>query len=109
MERCVTTAAERVFQLSVPRPAAEPSLHVPLEHGETLFVVGANGAGKSSLLHHLGRQASASSGTAKHVVAYRQTSLANSAVGLTAAQRSEQKRRITDHDSRESLLTKYPA
>ena len=86
----MTTAAERVFQLSVPRPAAEDML-VPLEHGETLFVVGANGAGKSSLLHHLAHQEP----LAKHIPAYRPTALpGNSIVSLTAEGRAQQKQRV---------------
>ena len=103
MERRVTTAAERVFQLSVPRPAAE-DLPVPLEHGEALFVVGANGAGKSSLLHHLGRQASAT----KHIVAYRQTALPGSTVGLTAERRAGAKEEIVRYNSREIYRWRDP-
>lgn len=100
----MTTAAERVFQLSVPRPAAEPSLTVPLEHGEALFVVGANGTGKSSLLHHLSRQAAA----AKHIVAYRQTALPGSTVGLTAERRAGAKEEIVRYNSQEIYRWRDP-
>lgn len=39
------------FELSIPRPANAP-LNITLNSGDILFVLGANGSGKSALMHH---------------------------------------------------------
>ena len=44
-------------ELAIPRKDSEP-LMIPMEQGENLFVLGANGTGKSGLMQYLYAQSS---------------------------------------------------
>ena len=67
-----------VIHLSVPRNDAEP-LAIELSAGETLFVLGTNGAGKSSLMFHFNSQSRSHS---RWLSAHRQTLLDSGTVNL---------------------------
>ena len=73
------------FSLSIPTLGVE-ALSVTLQPGEILFVVGANGKGKSSLMHRLYRD---NFETAVRITAHRRTWLSSSAVDMTARQKQE--------------------
>src|SRR5438270_1407251 len=62
------------FDLRIPRTPAQP-LNVQLEIGEILFVLGANGRGKSALMFALHRENIAN---ARRITAHRQTWLESS-------------------------------
>ena len=67
-----------MIHLSVPRNDAEP-LAIELSAGETLFVLGTNGAGKSSLMFHFNSQSRSHS---RWLSAHRQTWLDSGTVNL---------------------------
>ena len=58
------------MQWSIPQPSCYP-LAIEFEAGEQIFVVGANGSGKSALLQHLA--ASSGEGKIRRIFAHRQT------------------------------------
>ena len=73
------------FSLSIPTLGTEV-LPVTLQPGEVLFVVGANGKGKSSLMHRLYRD---NFETAVRITAHRRTWLSSSVVDMTARQKQQ--------------------
>ena len=73
------------FTLSIPTLGTE-ALSVTLQPGEVLFVVGANGKGKSSLMHRLYRD---NFETAVRITAHRRTWLSSSVVDMTARQKQQ--------------------
>ena len=83
------------FNLTLPRSDGE-ALSIPMAAGDSLFVVGANGSGKSSLLHRLYRD---HAGRAIRISAHRQTWLSSSTVDMTARQKREQEHQMRRSDS----------
>lgn len=77
------------YQLSVPRSKG-PSLEIAINPGESLFVLGANGTGKSSLMHQFYVTHRLN---ARRIVAHRQTWFTSDAASLSA----EQKRAAETH------------
>ena len=74
------------MNLVIPQLSGEP-LQVPLEVGDQLFMVGANGSGKSSLVQHI---VSMNKGLRiKRIAAHRQTWLSSGNLDLTAHSRKE--------------------
>ena len=74
------------MNLVIPQLSGEP-LQVPLEVGDQLFIVGANGSGKSSLVQHI---VSMNKGLRiKRIAAHRQTWLSSGNLDLTAHSRKE--------------------
>lgn len=83
------------FNFVIDRNSADP-LIIPIEPGETLFVLGANGTGKSSLLQRL---AATAGGNARRISASRQTWFQSSALEFTPAQRQNVQNQIRNWDS----------
>ena len=73
------------FTISVPLSSGPP-LTIVLQHSEQLYILGANGTGKSSPIHRIN---SANPGVTRHVSAHRQNWFASSELTLN----SQQKRR----------------
>ena len=66
-----------------------------LQAGDTLFVVGANGTGKSSLMHRLYQE---NSEAAVRITAHRRTWLSSSVIDMTARQKQEIESQIRSHE-----------
>ena len=83
------------FRLTIPTGTDAP-LVVPMHAGDVLFILGANGTGKSSLIHHLYRTHSSS---AIRISAHRQTWLESSIVAMTARQKQQQESNMRQGDT----------
>ena len=75
-----------LFSFSVPPTRDTNVLSVTLHAGDMLFVVGANGTGKSSLMHRLYRD---NFEAAVRITAHRRTWLSSSVVDVTAHQKQQ--------------------
>ena len=83
------------FVLSVARKDDSP-LELSLDAGDVLFVLGANGTGKSSLMHRFyGQQAHA----AKRISAHRQTWLQSNDLALSAMERRNLEQNVRSRDT----------
>jgi ABC-type cobalamin/Fe3+-siderophores transport system ATPase subunit len=82
-------------QLTVLRMLA-PAVTITLEVGETLFVLGANGTGKSALMQTF---YSAHLATARRISAHRQTWIESNALTMTGAQRRGHEVKIRNTDA----------
>lgn len=80
--------------LNIPLPDGD-LLPITLSPGEVLFMMGANGTGKSSLLHRL---YSDHSSIAKRISAHRRTWLASGTVDITPQQKEQQESAIQQQD-----------
>jgi len=82
------------FNLSVPS-LASPSLNFIVQAGETLFVLGGNGAGKSSLMHlfYISNQAGA-----RRISAHRQTWFQTSSIGISGREKQTTETNIRNTD-----------
>lgn len=80
--------------LNVPR-RAEPPLKLELAMGDALFILGANGSGKSSLVHYFFR---AHSANARRLSAHRQTWFRSGSVSITGNQRRATENSIRNWD-----------
>ena len=71
-------------------------INIPLTEGKALFVLGANGVGKSTLMHSLFQQ---NYNHAKRIQAHRQTWFSNNSMDMTASSKiqTEQNIKITDN------------
>ena len=83
--------------LNIPRISGE-QLSVPLKFGEQIFVVGANGSGKSALLHNLA-SLQENRPRIKWITAHRQTWLNSGNITLTPHRRREVDRDFQHYDS----------
>lgn len=72
------------------------NINIPLTEGKTLFVLGANGVGKSTLMHNLFSQ---NSNHAKRILAHRQTWFTDNAMNMTASQKKQTESDIKSVDS----------
>ena len=74
------------MDLTIPKITGEP-LTIPVEIGEQLYVVGANGTGKSALIQHWVSSMGVS--TLKRIAAHRQTWLQSGNLNFTAQSRKQ--------------------
>src|SRR5574343_1165040 len=72
------------------------NVNIPLVEGSALFVLGANGVGKSTLMHKLLIQ---NINHAKRVLAHRQTWFEDNAMNMTASQKKQYDGHITNTNS----------
>lgn len=82
------------FDLEIPTQDGQP-LAVPLEDGELLFVLGANGTGKSSLVFHF---AQTNAGRSRKISAHRQTCMNTDALDMTPAKKLQTEQNIQSTD-----------
>ncbi len=82
------------FDLNFPTQHGGVS-QLKLGTGEMLFVLGANGTGKSSLMHHFAR---INAGTARTISAHRQTWMQTDALDMTPANKLSTERSIRSDD-----------
>jgi ABC-type lipoprotein export system ATPase subunit len=85
------------YNLKITR-VANPPLELSLDTGDTLFVLGANGCGKSSLMLDL---YSKNQGRCRRITAHRQTWFASNAVTLSAADKRNTEGQIQAYDARD--------
>ena len=85
------------FDLQVPQMTGE-TLIVPITTGEILFVLGANGVGKSSLVTRLHRD---HIGSSKRISAHRQTWFQSNTLDMTPSSRDSMEGNIRSQDSQE--------
>ena len=90
-----TVEQQSMSRLTIPTGTDEP-LVVPMHAGEVLFILGANGTGKSSLIHHLYRTHLS---FAIRISAHRQTWLESSVVAMTARQKQQQESNMRQGDT----------
>ena len=85
------------MKLNIPRILGNP-LQITLSAGDRLFMVGANGSGKSALIQHL---VSAHKGTNfRRVSAHRQTWLSSGSIDLTPRRRQELGKEVAQLEAR---------
>lgn len=72
------------------------TVNIQLEEGNALFVLGANGVGKSTLMQNLFTQ---NRNHAKRILAHRQTWFTENAMNMTASQKRDTDSRIKNSDS----------
>lgn len=82
------------IELSVPRQNAAP-LQFSLDNGQCVFVLGANGTGRSSLMHAFYKTHHAS---ARRISAHRQTWFSSSSLSLSAEQKRQMEHSIQGQD-----------
>lgn len=82
------------FSLSVPLTSQGP-LTFPISPGETIFALGANGSGKSSLMHHFYSQHREG---VRRISAHRQTWFSSGALTLSAYQKRSAETYIQNSD-----------
>ena len=83
-----------VFKLQFPAQNAEVS-NLWLEVGEMLFVLGANGTGKSSLMYHIAQQ---NGGATRKISAHRQTWMNSDALDMTPSRKMQTEQNIQNED-----------
>ena len=84
------------FELTFPRDAGAPNEVLTLAIGDTLFVLGANGTGKSALLQ---RFSSTAHGRARRISAHRQTWLQSDALVFSSSQKQTADTQLTSWDT----------
>ena len=86
--------------LVIPRIAAD-SINLPLGRGQRIFIVGANGTGKSALMHRIVRQhVNVEKGRTKWIAAHRQTWFKSGGTKFTSLQRQGYDENRNSYDSR---------
>ncbi len=95
------------FDLPIPGESEAPRT-IRLAAGEALFVLGTNGAGKSSLMVHF---AASNRGKSRRISAHRQTWMQTDALDMTPASKvqAEQNIRNTDYDQSSRYRDNYAA
>lgn len=83
------------FHLLIPKSGGEP-LEFDVNVGETLFILGANGTGKSSIMH---RFYSAHHSNARRISAHRQTWFSSNAITLSPEQKRNTESNIQGSDT----------
>lgn len=86
---------DKKYKFSIPT-SNNGNVDIPLKEGNALFVLGANGVGKSTLMHKLFTQ---NSGHAKRILAHRQTWFTDNAMNMTASQKKQTEGQIKSTDS----------
>lgn len=87
-----------IYQFSIPRTHDEPNLEFVLEPGDALYMLGANGAGKSSLVSRLFNAHSARS---KRISAHRQTWFQSNTLDMTPRSRESLENNIRSQDAQD--------
>lgn len=83
------------FSFSYPGVDKETK-NIPMNIGEIIFILGANGTGKSGLIHKVFTQ---NTGKAKRISAHRQTWFTSNALDFTPANRMQVEQNISSRDS----------
>lgn len=83
------------FNFTIPEPSGEP-LTITLDIGQCIFVLGANGTGKSSLMYKF---YSAHPATSQRISAHRQTWFSSSSVTLSPEQKRNTETNISNSDT----------
>ena len=91
------------MDLTIPNISGEP-LTIPVEMGEQLYVVGANGTGKSALIQHWVSSMGVS--TLKRIAAHRQTWLPSGNLNFTAQSRKQFEQNRVQWDRQEDARWK---
>ncbi|SNR60650.1 ABC transporter [Lutibacter agarilyticus] len=86
---------ENKYKFNIPT-SNNGTLNIPLTEGNTVFVLGANGVGKSTLMHNLFNQ---NRNHAKRILAHRQTWFTDNAMNMTASQKKNTETNIKSSDS----------
>ena len=89
-----TQKSTKAFNLQFLGQNAEES-KLQLKVGEVLFVLGANGTGKSTLMYHFAKQ---NLGVARKISAHRQTWMKSGALDMTSQRKVETERLIQNED-----------
>ena len=99
--------SKMIFNLQFPAQDNEVS-QIQLEAGEMLFVLGANGTGKSSLMYYIAQQ---NRNTMRKISAHRQTWMNSDALDMTPSTKVETERQIQneDHHQRSRYRDSYAA
>ena len=88
------TEKPMTFNLHFPAQNAEVS-QLRLQPGEMLFVLGANGTGKSSLMFHIAKQ---NRGATRKISAHRQTWMNSDALDMTPSTKIQTEKQIQNED-----------
>jgi ABC-type cobalamin/Fe3+-siderophores transport system ATPase subunit len=91
------------FQLAIPRTAGG-ELEITLDIGQTLFVLGANGTGKSSLMQRVNR---IHTNNARWVSAHRQNWFESDSINLSPQAKRETEQSIRNFDVNDQASDKY--
>jgi ABC-type molybdenum transport system ATPase subunit/photorepair protein PhrA len=91
------------FDIRVPQATKEEYFSHELELGNCLFVLGANGSGKSSLMHYVYKE---HRDNALRLAAHRRTWLESGAVDLSPHQKQRQEHRLQSMDSNDEARWK---
>lgn len=83
------------FNLSIPKTGGA-SLDITVNVGESLFILGANGTGKSSIMH---RFYTPHHGNAQRISAHRQTWFSSNAITLSPEQKRNTENNINNNDT----------
>lgn len=83
------------FAVSIPQLVGDP-INVPLDVGESLFLLGANGTGKSSLMFPI---FTANGASAQRITAHRQTWFSTGAIQISAADRQTTGQNIRSYET----------
>lgn len=87
------------FSLSIPTSKPNGPIQLTVEVGEMLFILGANGTGKSSIMQVF---ASASKEKTRRITAHRQTWFRSGSPEFTGKQRAEYEQNVFHHDQNEN-------
>lgn len=83
------------FNLTIPQPGGN-ALNLSIEDGETLFVLGANGTGKSNLMHRFYND---HRGSARRMAAHRQNWFESNVINLSPEGRRNTEVNIQNYDT----------
>lgn len=89
------TTTENKYKFAI-HTSNKGTLNIPLTEGKALFVLGANGVGKSTLMHNLFQQ---NINHAKRILAQRQTWFNDNSMNMTASQKKNYDNNIKSSDS----------
>jgi ABC-type cobalamin/Fe3+-siderophores transport system ATPase subunit len=87
------------FSLSIPTGTPNEPLKVNISVGEMLFILGANGTGKSSLMQDFARS---SREKTRRITAHRQTWFRSGSPECTGKQRAEHEQHVSNYDRQEN-------